>query len=396
MFKLSTIIGSTVLLLASCSSNTTTHTPAPLNADGVFKKFSKGVVMIESESYYKIVFSNGKTAYFNEPNADYLQLDFNEANVAAKAETHYGTGFFVGSKGLIATNFHVVAPLPQLLSDVDDISKRLPSLLLEQRDDEVQLLEHHINDYKERFATDSNFIVTNVPEAIWSTMRQKSTTTTDSTAVAVYDDEPNVLSQTALQHTIDSMVALIQTIEVQARESGSISLVTKALRVTLDASTLNEQTYSAHIHSLTRNKEVDLAIIQLDQTSIPDGAVCIDQFNVSDTTYGRPLKASEIIATTSPLFLLGYNHGPSVAKTTRGIKVQLTKGEATQESDDYRVLYSIPTLPGSSGGPVFDTLGRLVAINYCGLRVSDNFNYGIISQHLDDLLHTAPNLKVPL
>jgi S1-C subfamily serine protease len=108
------------------------------------------------------------------------------------------------------------------------------------------------------------------------------------------------------------------------------------------------------------------------------------------------LKASEIIATTSPLFLLGYNHGPSVAKTTRGIKVQLTKGEATQESDDYRVLYSIPTLPGSSGGPVFDTLGRLVAINYCGLRVSDTFNYGIISQHLDDLLHTAPNLKVPL
>ncbi len=56
--------------------------------------------------------------------------------------------------------------------------------------------------------------------------------------------------------------------------------------------------------------------------------------------------------------------------------------EFSQSPDQERVLYSIPTLPGSSGSPVWDENGDLIAINYAGINNTQSFNYGILSKHL--------------
>lgn len=49
-------------------------------------------------------------------------------------------------------------------------------------------------------------------------------------------------------------------------------------------------------------------------------------------------------------------------------------------------MYSIPALPGSSGSPVLNRKGELVAINFSGLNGTQNFNYGIRMKYLKSLM----------
>jgi S1-C subfamily serine protease len=57
--------------------------------------------------------------------------------------------------------------------------------------------------------------------------------------------------------------------------------------------------------------------------------------------------------------------------------VQMTGGRITQMPDGSRLLYSIPTMQGSSGSPVVDDRGNLVGVNFAKLNGTDNFNFGI-------------------
>ena len=81
----------------------------------------------------------------------------------------------------------------------------------------------------------------------------------------------------------------------------------------------------------------------------------------------------------------GFNLGPALALTEEGLKAQFTNGTVSQQTSD-RLMYTIPALRGSSGSPVVNRNGELVAINFAGLDGTQNFNYGVRVKHLKALL----------
>src|SRR5690606_25053102 len=129
---------------------------------------------------------------------------------------------------------------------------------------------------------------------------------------------------------------------------------------------------------------VDLALIQLKSGKTPNDIT--HYFNVDDIEASRA-------GTHHEVYLVGYKHGMSLAQTQYGIKSQFTQGRISQDPDQNRVLYSIPSLPGSSGGPVFDGEGDLVAINFAGIRNSQSFNLGIPAIALYNLYYDIPNIE---
>ena len=139
---------------------------------------------------------------------------------------------------------------------------------------------------------------------------------------------------------------------------------------------------------VSSDKEHDLAIIQLESKKTPS-AKHIFQVENED-----PIESYSFIESISKDFgndknekitMIGFNWGPDVAYTSHGIKAQCTTGSISQLDDDV-IMYSIPTLSGSSGSPVLNQNGELIAINFAKLSSTQSFNYGVKSKYLSDLL----------
>jgi hypothetical protein len=127
------------------------------------------------------------------------------------------------------------------------------------------------------------------------------------------------------------------------------------------------------------NDSIDLAIIQLKDKTTPNSVKTI--FPLKSQKNIEPLKLNDNV------YMIGFNYGISLANTSSGIKSQFTQGTITQEPDQNKILYSIPTLPGSSGSPVLDKWGNLFAINFGKILEYQGFSFGIPSIALADLYY---------
>lgn len=131
-----------------------------------------------------------------------------------------------------------------------------------------------------------------------------------------------------------------------------------------------------HLVKSSQNDDIDLALIQTNDKKTPAEAGSVIDISAIDN---NKLKVGEDVT------MIGYNMGPELAVSKNGLMVQKTDGKISQESDGNRILYSIPSLHGSSGSPVFNSQGKLVAINYAGLDITQSFNYGVLAKHLKEL-----------
>ena len=94
-------------MLSSCQQK-------PEEPQKLYEKYRNSVVLIKNKYYYSLTFENGKQLFFtpNEKGST-PQIHANEYEAAEKACFAFGTGFFIGREGQIATNRHVVNPLEQ-------------------------------------------------------------------------------------------------------------------------------------------------------------------------------------------------------------------------------------------------------------------------------------------
>ena len=131
----------------------------------------------------------------------------------------------------------------------------------------------------------------------------------------------------------------------------------------------------------------DLAIIQLKDKQTPAGKYVFtipEEDPVENYSFLETITKTVGTDKNQKVILIGFNKGMALANTTDGIKSQYTVGNISQK-DDNQMMYTIPSLPGSSGSPVLNLRGELVAVNYAGISSTQSFNYGVRINYLRNL-----------
>ena len=341
----------------------------------LFEERASGVVVILNEYYYELLLPNGNKVYFTgiDSDGDLENFTPDVEEIKKNPRIMTGTGFFIDNKGTIMTNRHVAQP--QL--DKAKAKAAYAELVKSAK----TFIEQGLSQMQEKYAD-------------LQRQKEKSYVYDPYSGDAYYDLDRMTSIDQEKSEIEDSYNELNEAYEnlngLTDASSMKISVVSKIGIAYHDTYVTDEDDFlrdnACVISKLSSDENVDLALIQLKNKTTPTTSF------VFDVTGDRQEERSVIeqvkslfesksnkdeLKINQDLYMIGYNAGLVLGVTQQGIKVQLTSGKLTQTSDGQRLLYSIPTVQGSSGSPVIDAYGKFVGVNFAKLNGSDNFNFGI-------------------
>lgn len=126
-------------------------------------------------------------------------------------------------------------------------------------------------------------------------------------------------------------------------------------------------------------KEVDLALIQLESKKIANGCAPVKDI----------ISKREDISEDDEVTVFGYPFGFDLAtkNVENKVKASLDHGKVSKISDQFEIQYNAPSFHGASGSPVFNQHGELIAVNYAGIEKAQGYNFGIIATHVNKLIN---------
>jgi S1-C subfamily serine protease len=317
----------------------------------LYNDYRKSVALIKNSYYFQTTLDNGFEFFYTIENGEPIFFD-EEDEAISNAGVSYGTGFFISSTGELATNRHVVYPnqettaISEGINDyLNNIKYKLKKLINENQNENSKLADSY-NEYYEYLD---------------------------------YDEKTKVKDEyTNRKNEIIELERYLENLDFNPNNT-----ITELKRIFLGIALDDTHVTSANdfIECVAIKKsdveEIDLAIIQIKNKTTPTSATKI--FDLNNITLKKEL------ALNDKVFMIGFNHGILLANTGNGIKSQFTQGTITQDPDQNKILYSIPTLPGSSGSPIIDEWGNLVAINFAKTGDFQGFSFGIPSLALNNL-----------
>lgn len=325
----------------------------PLTPNELYEKYEKSIVLIKNSYYLKATVDNGMTFYFSVDENNSPIVHENENNAIQNSGISFGTGFFISEKGEIATNRHVIFPELEMDKLNIEINNSIRSLILS------------LNKEKNQKTNDMN--------AIMDFYAEYKSRMTPQDRMKVYDkltEVSNELDRLELQ--VDKLSFNPKNTVIEVKHL-SLGIAYNNTFVTEDKDFVD-----CVPKKKSNNKEIDLAIIQLKDKKTPEEIVSYFDINVLKDLNNETHLNDKI-------YMIGYNYGYYLANTKEGIRSQMTEGTITQEPDESRILYSIPTLQGSSGSPVFNEWGNLIGINYAKISETQGFSFGVPALALSHL-----------
>lgn len=314
----------------------------PVKPSQLYDNYKGSVALVKHSYYFTTVIGDKLPYYFTIHNGEYL-IHKTEQEAINNAATNYGTGFFISRNGEIVTNKHIISP--------------------------NEKEENAIQSIKEKMAE--------VPEELKSRIAKREDKLAEITAL--YREYKDILSYSEVQELSDSYdeveyeISEIEKVLADVKfdpNSVDIKIKTISLGVALDDTHVtNEDDFKDCVIIKEPNDEsLDLVLLQLKDKRTPEYIKQVFSLDKADETE---------LNLNDKVYMIGFNQGMFLANTEEGIKSQFTQGVVTQDPDSKQVMYSVPTLAGSSGSPIINEWGDLVAINYAKVNDYQGFSFGI-------------------
>lgn len=193
------------------------------------------------------------------------------------------------------------------------------------------------------------------------------------------------ISEAARLSVLSSMVEVRGVLDnIYVFQSGKIISLQNNRPVTTTALT-------ATVTAVSDNTNVDLAVLQLDEQKLPEGASYVRTSSISTS--------SEDVQVGDKLRVYGFPQGFNLQNvdnvaTNNRIKLEpyYTEGICTISGTNVDFGHNAMTESGSSGSPIFNSKGKLVGVNSAHQSAAKNNNYNIGVDAA--LIHTLLNKTV--